>query len=77
MDIADEEIVHAGEFLTLLKELSPREESLYAEGALEVQEMMNGQQTETAPSEEEGAEEATEVKAHPQGLTVGGLMEEG
>ncbi len=41
MDVADEEIVHAGEFLTLLKELSPREEALYAEGALEVREMMN------------------------------------
>lgn len=42
MDIADEEIVHAGEFLALLKQLAPREEALYAEGALEVQEMMAG-----------------------------------
>lgn len=37
-DIADEERVHAGEFLRLLKELEPEEEKLYAEGAEEVEE---------------------------------------
>jgi len=37
-DIADEERVHAGEFLRLLKELAPDEEKLYAEGAEEVEE---------------------------------------
>jgi rubrerythrin len=37
-DIADEERVHAGEFLRLLKELAPDEESYYAEGAEEVEE---------------------------------------
>lgn len=37
-DIADEERVHAGEFLRLLKELDPEEERLYAEGAAEVEE---------------------------------------
>ena len=37
-DIADEERVHAGEFLRLLKELAPDEEGLYAEGAEEVEE---------------------------------------
>jgi rubrerythrin len=37
-DIADEERVHAGEFLRLLKELSPDEEKYYAEGAEEVEE---------------------------------------
>jgi len=37
-DIADEERVHAGEFLRLLKELAPDEEKLYAEGTLEVEE---------------------------------------
>lgn len=37
-DIADEERVHAGEFLRLLKELAPDEEKFYAEGAAEVQE---------------------------------------
>ncbi|NLW88864.1 MAG: rubrerythrin [Clostridiaceae bacterium] len=37
-DIADEERVHAGEFLRLLKELDPEEEKFYAEGAEEVEE---------------------------------------
>lgn len=36
-DIADEELVHAGEFLRLLYEISPDEEKLYAEGAKEVE----------------------------------------
>lgn len=39
-DIADEEIVHAGEFLRLLKELEPRETALYAEGEAEVDEII-------------------------------------
>jgi len=37
-DIADEERVHAGEFLRLLRELAPDEERFYAEGAEEVEE---------------------------------------
>ncbi len=37
-DIADEELVHAGEFLRLLRELAPDEEKFYAEGAAEVEE---------------------------------------
>jgi rubrerythrin len=37
-DIADEERVHAGEFLRLLKNLAPDEEKFYAEGAKEVEE---------------------------------------
>ncbi len=37
-DIADEERVHAGEFLRLLKHLAPDEEKFYAEGAEEVEE---------------------------------------
>jgi len=37
-DIADEERVHAGEFLRLLKELDPEEEEFYREGASEVEE---------------------------------------
>jgi rubrerythrin len=37
-DVADEERVHAGEFLRLLKELAPDEEEFYAEGAEEVEE---------------------------------------
>jgi len=37
-DIADEERVHAGEFLRLLHELAPDEKKYYAEGAREVEE---------------------------------------
>lgn len=36
-DIADEEKVHAGEFLRLLKELAPDEEAFYNKGAKEVE----------------------------------------
>ncbi len=39
-DIAEEEIVHAGEFLRLLKELAPNEEGFYRKGAAEVEEMI-------------------------------------
>lgn len=39
-DIANEERVHAGEFLRLLKELAPDEEEFYAEGAEEVEEII-------------------------------------
>jgi rubrerythrin len=35
-DIANEELVHAGEFLKLLYALAPDEEALYAKGAGEV-----------------------------------------
>jgi rubrerythrin len=38
-DIADEELVHAGEFLKLLHELAPGEKALYAKGSKEVEEM--------------------------------------
>lgn len=40
-DIADEERVHAGEFLRLLHELAPDEKKLYDEGAKEVQELVD------------------------------------
>jgi len=40
-DIADEERVHAGEFLRLLRHLDPNEEKFYAEGAEEVEEFIN------------------------------------
>ena len=39
-DIADEERVHAGEFLRLLYHLAPDEEKFYKEGAEEVNEMI-------------------------------------
>jgi len=38
IDIANEEKVHAGEFLRLLKELAPDEEEFYKAGAQEVEE---------------------------------------
>ena len=40
-DIADEERVHAGEFLRLLDELAPDEKKFYDEGAEEVQEIID------------------------------------
>jgi rubrerythrin len=36
-EIADEELVHAGEFQRLLRELAPGDEKLYAKGAREVE----------------------------------------
>ncbi len=39
-DIANEELVHAGEFLRLLHELAPDEKKLYAKGAKEVEEII-------------------------------------
>ena len=38
-EIAEEERVHAGEFLRLLRELAPDEDALYAKGAKEVEEI--------------------------------------
>jgi rubrerythrin len=38
VDVADEERVHAGEFLRLLHELAPDEKGFYDEGAEEVEE---------------------------------------
>jgi rubrerythrin len=42
-DIANEERVHAGEFLRLLKELAPEEEEFYQEGYEEVEEIIEKQ----------------------------------
>jgi rubrerythrin len=39
-DIADEERVHAGEFVRLLKELAPDEAKFYDEGAEEVEDII-------------------------------------
>ena len=43
VEIADEERVHAGEFLRLLKELAPDEEEFYKEGYEEVEEIIEKQ----------------------------------
>ena len=42
-DIADEERVHAGEFLRLLHELAPDEAKFYSKGAKEVEEEIRKQ----------------------------------
>jgi rubrerythrin len=46
-DIADEERVHAGEFLELLYELAPDEKALDATGAGEVEEIEKSQPQQT------------------------------
>jgi rubrerythrin len=43
-DIADEERVHAGEFLRLLRELAPDEQKFYDAGAAEVEKQIAKQQ---------------------------------
>jgi rubrerythrin len=48
-DIADEERVHAGEFLRLLRELAPEEERFYAEGTQEVEEEIEGIKKSNSP----------------------------
>ncbi len=77
LDIADEEIVHAGEFLRLLKELAPGEEALYAEGAMEVQEMIDS----LAGSAGEPVAQPAGADASPvqetSSLTVGSLIDKG
>lgn len=81
-DIAEEEIVHAGEFLTLLKALAPGEDAFYAEGEREVREIMaelagGASPAEAVPekahAEPEGAEALTE--AEPPRATVGNLFD--
>lgn len=39
-EIADEELVHAGEFLRLLHELAPDEDKLYKKGVKEVEDII-------------------------------------
>jgi len=70
MDVADEEIVHAGEFLALLKQLAPGEEALYVAGAQEVQEQIDLMQAPipAATQEEQPAESIS--------LTVGSLIDQ-
>ena len=56
-DIADEERVHAGEFLRLLRELAPDEEKFYAAGAEEVAEeieKMKHERSLTTPADKKG-----------------------
>ena len=83
-DIAEEEIVHAGEFLRLLKEIAPDEASFYAEGEEEVEEMIAAlkqgknpeEAVETKDIEEEAKEEKKETAANSESTlpTVGSLF---
>lgn len=66
MDIADEERVHAGEFLRVLRELAPDEEAKYQEGAQEVEAEFMG----SAPAGETAENEAGaggQAEAAPSG----------
>lgn len=57
LDIADEEKVHAGEFLRLLKELDPQEEGFYQQGYKEVEDEFlsgSGAQGDSTPAGESG-----------------------
>lgn len=58
-DISDEELVHAGEFLHLLRQLAPKEESLYNEGSEEVKEMMENLKHHKKPAETPDSAKAT------------------
>ncbi len=51
LDIANEEKEHAGEFLRLLRELDPQEESFYKDGYQEVEEMIEKLKKEGKTSE--------------------------
>lgn len=64
-DIADEEKVHAGEFLRLLKELQPDEEDFYRQGAAEVEEEFLAQGA--------SGEEAAQSQPGAAGLGIGSL----
>ena len=57
IDIADEEKVHAGEFLRLLHELDPAEQGFYDEGAREVEEeFLSGSGGESGAGGEAGVD---------------------
>jgi rubrerythrin len=64
-DIANEEKVHAGEFLRLLKELQPDEEGFYQKGALEVEEEFLNKNDETG--------NASSKNSISRGLGIGSL----
>ena len=74
-DIADEEKVHAGEFLRLLMEIEPEEEKFYQEGAQEVEEEFLGGADAAATAEGKGeSQEASLPSASAgQGLGIGSL----
>ncbi|MBE0575621.1 MAG: rubrerythrin [Desulfuromonadales bacterium] len=68
-DIADEEKVHAGEFLRLLHELDPDEMGFYDEGAREVEEEFLG----AGPGTETEEESQASQPSGGLGLGIGSL----
>jgi len=66
-DIADEEKVHAGEFMTLLKTLAPDEDSFYKQGETEVEDLKKA--LVSPPSANEGTPATDEPS-----FTVGSLI---
>ncbi len=75
-DIADEEIVHAGEFLRLLKDLAPTEAAFYAEGEAEVEEMM-AELSATSQGNSSPAEESALPESEPKETPVSTSETEG
>ncbi len=71
-DIADEEKVHAGEFLRLLKELDPDEMRFYEEGAREVEADFLGGGPGAEAEESKPASQASD----DQGLGIGSLKKQ-
>lgn len=69
-DIADEEKVHAGEFMTLLKTLAPDEDSFYKQGETEVEDLKK-----TLGSAPSGNEDKAPAADEPS-FTVGSLIEQ-
>jgi rubrerythrin len=70
LDIALEELVHAGEFTSLLYRIDPTAAQKVQEGFAEVQDLLGG----PAPAEEPQGESA--AIPVPEGLTVGSLIGE-
>ena len=66
MDIADEERVHAGEFIRLLMELAPDEAGFYADGTAEVEAMI---------ARVSGKEPAGPAGSESSDLTIGSMKE--
>jgi rubrerythrin len=76
-DIAQEELVHAGEFTSLLYRLDPGAGAKAREGFDEVQELLGSKSPyDVTPTEnDEPIDEQTEAPSTPGSLTVGSLKE--
>ena len=70
IDIADEEKVHAGEFMTLLKTLATDEDAFYKQGEAEVEDLKKTLATPQAATTEKV------TAAEEPAFTVGSLIEQ-